>query len=151
VPMPTLADLKGFSSKNPDDVAEMSAMLQRFGFPSPDKMVEQQAQYLANFDIRPGDPRYKRQMELLATSQSGRVLMAQARRTQEQYQTLKAVEGDTTVLMIRLAEGDNPCELCEPLDGEIKTYREFVADNQLPGGSSCLGGDNCLCTLTPVV
>lgn len=150
VPLPTTEALQGFSSTNPEDVAEMSKLLGRYGFPPADQMAELQSRHLAAFDIVPGHPRYAGALEKLRGDQSGRALLSQSRRTQEQYQTLKAIEGDVNQTMIRLAEGDNPCDLCEPLDGTEKKYKEFVADNELPGGSSCEGGDNCLCTLTPV-
>lgn len=149
-PVPTLADLRGFSSKNPEDINAMSQMLGRFGFPAPDEMTEQQQRYLAGFNIVPGSPNYEAQMERLRSDLSGRFLLAQARRTQEGYQTLKAINGNLDTEMIRLAEGDDPCDRCVPLDGLVQTYREFVQNNELPGGSSCEGGDNCLCSLWPL-
>ena len=151
VPLPNLEDLKGFNTKDPRDIEQMSNLLGRYGFPAPDEMIEQQAQYLQGFSISPGDPRYAVEMERLRTTQSGKVLLAQSRRTQEQYTTLKAIDGDTNQECIRLAEGDEPCETCDPLDGVIKIYKEFVAADELPGGSSCQGRDFCLCSLFPVV
>lgn len=150
VNVPSLEDLKGFSSKKKEDVVAMSKLLHQFGFPPPDQMVDQQKSFLAAFDITPDSPRYEQAMLDLKNGNSGRFLLAQSRRTQEQYQTMSSIRGNTEHEMVRLAESDEPCDRCDPLDGEQKKYSEFVAANELPGGSSCEGGNNCLCTMWPV-
>lgn len=150
VDVPSVSDLKGFSSKNPDDVNAMSGLLHRFGFPAPDQMIEQQQKYLAGFGITPNSQNYEQQMSRLRGDLSGRFLLGISRRTQEQYQTLKAIDGNLSTEMIRIAEGDDPCDRCEPLDGTIDTYAGHVKNGTLPGGTSCEGGDNCLCVMFPL-
>jgi len=153
VNMPNIDDLQGFDTKDPNQVAAMSRMLGRFGFPPPDEMVERQAAYLAGFNIYPDNENYQLEMDRLATSQSGKVLLQTARRTMEQYQTLSSIDGDTEHLMMRIEEGGDepPCDRCESVDGTTMKYSEFVAADLLPGGSSCEGGDYCHGILMPVV
>jgi hypothetical protein len=157
VPVPSADDLRGFNTKDPAHVEQMSRLLGRFGFPAPDKMIAQQEKYLADFDVIPTlpdgspNPRYAQAMERLRTDQSGRVLLAQSRRTQQEYQLLKSVDGNLDHEVIRIAEGDEPCDRCEPLDGTTGTVAELAATGELPGGSSCEGGDNCLCQVYPMV
>lgn len=149
IPTPTSDDLKGFNTSDPKQVAAMSKMLNQYGVGGYDDMLNGARSRLERFNIRPGDPRYKTELERLTTSESGRVLLDQSRRTTQRFQTLSAVDGNMDQEMIRVPEGDEPCDECVPLAGITKPLWQFIADEEAPG-DRCLGGDACLCQLYPI-
>jgi hypothetical protein len=142
-----LRDLKG---DNPEDIAQIQALLRRFDRDNNRTRIDAQKKFLAGFGITSGDPRYRGEMLRLGKAQGGRALLAEARRTSEKYETAIAAQGNPNQQFMRVAEGPDPCELCEEETGEEGTYRELAAQGLLPGGSSCLGGDLCLCVLVPI-
>ena len=92
------------------------------------------------------------ELEARAEQEADRELLGMCRRTQENYTTSMAVDGEESQLLIRLPEDYDPariCDNCADLAGTIGTMAEQEAVG-LPGGDSCLGGDSCRCTLVAV-
>jgi hypothetical protein len=148
--VPSQAALRNMSSKDPEDMAQIQQLLRRFDRDSNRVRLDAQKRFLSGFGITSDDPRYRAEMQRLGKAQGGRALLAEARRTSEKYETAIAAQGDPNQMFIRVAEGPAPCELCEDSTGTEGTYRELAAQGLLPGGSSCLGGDLCLCSLVPI-
>lgn len=146
VPVLSAKDLRSLSTQDTDELLQY---LEQFGvIDTPDKLIEAAAVHLQRFNIGPDDPRYAAEMERLTDAQSGNLLLGQARRVSERYETLMAVDGDMTINMIYLAEGEDPCEECAELNGIEGTYEELLAADTLPG-SRCLGKHKCQCVLVP--
>lgn len=147
--LPTADEIKLILPTDPDGMKILFGFRTELGLQTPSQLMTAQAKYLESFNITPSNPLYQQQLaNLSSTVNSNRVLVATARRTTETAQTLTAIGGDFNHLVIRVAEGEEPCEMCEELNGETGTYSYFVA-NDLTPGSQCLGGSNCLCTLVP--
>ncbi len=148
--MPDAAGLQGLSTTDPADVATMNLTLERYGVVNtPDELIEAQSDMLQRFNIGPNDPRYKAEMERLATTGSGRVLLGQSRRVSQRVETLRGINGNTNQRCVYICEGEDPCEECEPLGGTDGPYKMFVQENMAPG-DRCLGGSLCQCALVPV-
>jgi len=144
VPMPSAADLRGM-----DTDARYEA-LSRLGYIKPaEQEMDMQRRYLERFNITKDDPRFDEEMKRLGGAERKQHLLAASRRAMERQETMVALDGDTSKDTIYLNEGDDPCEECEPLDGEIMPYAERVAEGKMPG-DRCLGGDLCLCVLMVV-
>ena len=131
---------------------ELVELLQRYGvLASFDKMrsdIMAKSAKLANLSGRLWEP----ELDRIATAEAKGELLGLARRTQENYTTALAVDGDETKLLIRLPEDYDPariCENCADLAGTIGTIEEQAAVG-LPGSASCLGGDYCRCTLVEI-
>ena len=144
VPVPTAEEVRQMSTSERWEVA------QRYGWlPPAESEMDMQRQYLARWDIRKGDPRYETEMERLAGAEKKQHLLAATRRAMERHETLVALDGQLDKDTVYINEGDEPCEECEPLDGDIMPYSERVANGLLPG-DRCLGGNNCLRVLMVV-
>ena len=150
VDVPRIEDLRGFQNPTPEQTKELHALLRRFGRDDARTLLERQATQLQRFGFVSGTARFEVEMQRLAESESKGALLAEARRTSEQYETAVAIAGNLNQEMIRIAEGPEPCELCIQETGITGTYAQLTADGLLPGGSSCLGGDFCLCAVMPV-
>ena len=149
IPTPTIEDLKSFKFDNEADQAAMSRMLEQFGLGGPDQLINGARARLERFNLTPDNPGYERELELLQTTESGKVLLGQSRRVAQRYETLTSVDGNINQNCIRVPEGDEPCEACLPLAGLEQPLAEFIANNQMPG-DQCLGGDACLCQVYPI-
>ncbi|MCP4640650.1 MAG: hypothetical protein GY851_09465 [bacterium] len=144
VPVPTAADLRAMPT------AERYDLMSRYGWIKPaDQEIEIRRSYLQRWDIVKGDDRYDDEMARLASAESKQHLLAASRRQMERHETLVAVDGKLDSDTVYLNEGSEPCEECQPLDGEIMSYAERVSEGKLPG-DRCLGADNCLCVLMVV-
>ncbi len=150
VDLPTTQQLQGFSSTNPADVAQMDRLLSAMGKDTVRHQMDGLQQHLGGFNILPGDARFDVQMDRLKNGLGGPQLLAQSRRTSEQYETAVAINGNFNQQVMRVAEGPDPCELCLDETGEEGTVRQLSERGLLPGGSSCLGSDFCLCVLVPI-
>lgn len=147
--LPTADEIRRFLPSDPNDMKVLYALRAELGLQTPTQLMTAQAKYLESFNITPSNPRYQQQLANLSkTVNSNKVLVATARRTTEATQTFTAIGGDYNHLVIRVAEGEAPCEPCEELNGETGTYSYFVK-NDLTPGTQCYGGLNCLCTLVP--
>lgn len=141
VPMPSPAEMRGMSK------SELSAIMTRFGWvPTWANEKEVHAKWLERWGITTDDPRYEREMERLLQSETATSMLGETRRLAESYETLAAIDGNVNTETIYINEGEDPCEECVPLAGEIMTYAERVATKSLPG-DRCLGGSNCLCAI----
>jgi hypothetical protein len=148
--VPRISELQGFSSTDPNDVADMHGLLREFGRDDARTLLERQASQLERFGFVSGTPRFDAEMQRLVDTGSNTALLAEARRTSERYESLVAIDGNPNQEVIRVAEGPDPCELCEAETGTEGTYAELAQQGLLPGGSSCLGGDLCLCVVVPI-
>lgn len=148
VQLPTAA-----SMVNMDD-AELHALLQRYGVAKPwQEMSDDAAQYVARMQSRTTpamtEEEVNEEVARITTPISQRGLRGLARRTQERWTTMEALDavGDMSHELIRISEGDDAvCDSCLALAGSIGTIFEHEAIG-LPGSQSCDGGDDCRCTL----
>jgi uncharacterized protein with GYD domain len=144
----TTDQLGAMDTKSAVGIAQMNEYLNVVGLSDPVLMRHAQRKYLERFQIEPGDPRYDVEMERLAEN-SSRFVLAEARRIAERQQTLRDIGGNLNQNVVRIAEGDDPCDECLPLNGEEGPYIDFVVHNKRPG-DRCLGGNNCLCIMVAV-
>lgn len=138
--------------ENPRDVSDLDTKAQRFfENRSPDVEMQQREVFLRRYNITPDDKdRWSREMNRLRTSQRGRIRLELSRRYAERYETLINFEGlSPNQDSVYIAEGDNPCEECEPLAGDIMPLSERISGGYMPG-DRCLGGDACMCGVSPV-
>lgn len=144
VPIPSLEDLNKLNAD------ELAAVAGRFGWiDTIDARMDAAGEQLRAFGYDPGDPAaYGRAMDRLVATEE-KALLGVARRMSQRYETLEAIGGDMGQVMQYGNESVNPCPECENLGGTRKTYAEFVADGDCPG-DRCLGGNNCMCFLTPI-
>jgi hypothetical protein len=146
-PLPELASMLCLSK------ADLLDVLHRIN--AIDKPLDLRAdtqRYLSRFPRLAADPeRFAAEMDrLLDATNERRALLGLARRTQERYTTIQAVDGNPAQELIRISEGDDHvCDECAALEGAIGTYEEHAAIG-LPGAQSCLGGDYCRCQLVPI-
>ena len=146
VPVPTAAEIRGMST------AERWRVMNRYGWaPTVENEMDAQRRFLERFNITEADDpeRFAREMDRLEGAQKKQHLLATSRRSMERHETLVALDGDMTKDTTYINEGDDPCEECEPLDGDIMPYAERVSAGLMPG-DRCLGGDLCLCVLMVV-
>lgn len=144
LPVPDVDDLRAFGIGDPK---VMNAVLQRYGLSNtPDKLLEEQSKYLERFNARTGSALYDTQRLDLMSNMEGRILLGQARRVSQRYETLVLLDGDYSKRVIYVAEGDAPCDGCAPLAGTIGTAAELQGEGIWPG-EQCLGGDQCLCQI----
>ena len=141
VPIPSLEDLNKLSAD------ELAVVAGRFGWQDTwDNKLSAMDEQLRAFGYDPGNPEaYARAMGRMQVSEE-KALLGVARRMSQRYETLEAMGGDLDKMMIYVNESVTPCEECERLGGMVKTYREFLADGDMPG-DRCLGGNNCMCAL----
>ena len=145
-PLPDIASLSYLADE------ELFALLSRF-----DVLDDLDAQRILAEDVANrlmripgGTGEFEAQMDRLLESSARRVLVGMARRTQERWQTLEAIDGDFTAELIRVSEGDDHvCENCQALAGAIGTLADHESIG-LPGTASCLGGDYCRCQLVRI-
>ncbi len=146
----TTDDLSGFDPNNKLDIAKLNDILASRGLGDPRQLRGAAAEFLQRHNIQPGDPQWDIEMERLTNgAASRRVALGEARRAAEREQAIRAARGNMNQNFVRVAEGDDPCEECEPLNGEEGTLEELGKDNMLPG-DRCLGGNACLCVLIAV-
>jgi hypothetical protein len=144
-PLPPLDDILAL------DVGDRIALLQRFGVEAAwSQYISDQAAYLARVSkIPPGSQAWQDEMARLSDIFSSRGSLQMSRRATEQYTTVSAMHDNPAEEFIRISEGDDRvCSECERLEGEVGTY-DYHASLGLPGAASCLGGDQCRCTLLP--
>ena len=147
VPILSAGDLRSLRSAN---VNEHMQLLGQYGFiNTPEKLVEMNSSFLSRYNIMPGDPRYQAELQRLLDSGSGRVLLEQAQRVSERFETISSLNGDMTQNCMYLAEGDGPCAECEELNGIEGSYAELLRTDRIPG-ARCLGGDACRCAIVPI-
>lgn len=146
--MPTIAEMKGMAS-TPEGRAELQRMLDHFGIGnSLNYLKSDAADYVQRMTTLTGEA-FKNEVNNLISRETGRGLLGMSRRMHQQFAALRDIDGNVNQPMIRVTEGDDSmCENCEALGGEIRTYADWAGD--MPGSQSCLGGDNCRCTLHPV-
>ena len=143
-------DLAGFSATNPAHVAIMDQLLVSRGLGDARYMRKATTKYLERFNILSDDARYEAEMDrLIETAAGNRVVLGEARRIAEREQTIAAARGNMLQNFVRVAEGDDPCAECEPLNGEEGTLPQLAADNMMPG-DRCLGGNLCQCVLIAI-
>jgi len=147
VQMPTIQDMCGMTA------GELNTVCERYGYvPTWESEIDVQKGYLARYNIGPKlpngkpDPRYAREMARL-TENNQRAMLGHTRRLAIRHETLRALEGNIDQRVMIINESDNPCPECEPLGGIEDTYRNLVANNQIPD-EVCLGA--CMCTLMRV-
>jgi len=146
--LPSSADMLNMSD------AELHATLQRFGVSKPwPEMSDDAAQYVARMQSQTSeamtDEEIAAETARITTPISQRGLRGLARRTQERWTTMEALDavGDMSHELIRISEGDDSvCDNCLALAGTIGTIFEHEAVG-LPGSQSCYGGDDCRCQL----
>ena len=146
--MPTIAEMKGMV-QTPEGRAELERMLDHFGIGNSLNYLKGAASdYVQRMTTLTGQA-FQDEVNNLISRESGRGLLGMSRRMHQQFAALRDIDGNVNQLMIRVTEGDDSmCENCEALGGEIRTYADWAGD--MPGSQSCLGGDNCRCTLHPV-
>ncbi len=143
VNVPTAAQLKGMST------GQLTSVANRFGYSNTiDEQMRIHGGFLNRFGIMQGDPRWDAEMSNLQGNIK-RSLVGHTRQLAQRHETLSAIDGKTNTEMIYINESAEPCEECEPLGGTEGTYAWFVESGNLPG-DRCLGGANCLCTLSAV-
>jgi hypothetical protein len=145
VRLPSAGDMKDMSA------SELIDTLQRYGVvASWDSM---RADILVkNAKLAKLASKTEEELARRADYEADRELLGLCRRTQENYTTSMAVDGEEQQLLIRLPEDYDPariCDICADLAGTIGTMAE-QEEVGLPGEASCLGGDSCRCTLVAV-
>jgi len=143
VPMPTLAEMKGMT------VGQLNGISERYGYvDTPDSAIDINKGYLARYNIsKSTDPaKYAREMDRLVANNQ-RAMLGHTRRLAQRHEQLSAIGGNVNQRVMIINESDEPCEECEPLGGLEDTYRNLVANNQIPD-EVCLG--SCMCTVMRV-
>jgi len=122
----------------PDE--QLVELTQRFGMtPDTGQLLADAKQYVNRMtDLAPGSARFAEEASAVAND---RGLRRWQKKLQRNYVTYSAVGGDPNQELIRIEEGDEPCDECDPRAGEIGTYAYHV-ELGLPGAPSCLGGDD---------
>lgn len=131
---------------------ELDLILQRYKVFAPwNEMIAQAQGYVARLSsIPPGSPDFEDEVNRITQPSSRRGLLGLVRRTQQNYTTMIAAQGNPQQVFIRVTEGgDGVCELCEERAGAMGTLAHHEAIGA-PGAASCLGGDYCRCQLYPV-
>ncbi len=148
LPLPDLADMVNLSN------AELQDLLARYGISEHwPGLVAQVQRYNADFasmstrlDPAAFAAAEARLLDLAprADGKPSQAMLGLARRTQERYTTLEAIDGNVEQDMIWISEGDDSvCSGCSEHAGEIKSYAEHMADP--PGSQQC--GPRCRCQL----
>lgn len=129
----------GVTQPWPELIAEAQRYNERWSKVPPGQWADEQARALIVPDAQSTDI-LGRKME--------RGLLGLARRTQERYTTMEALDGDVNAELGRVAELDSAtCVGCDALAGSIGTYAFHVSQG-LPGEQQC--GNNCRCQLIRV-
>jgi hypothetical protein len=143
VPVPSLADMRGLTT------GQLNSVCERYGYVNTwDSQVDINNGYLARYNIsKAADPlKYDREMARL-TENNQRAMLGHTRRLAQRHEQLSALDGNVNQRVLIINESDEPCEECDPLGGLEDTYRNLVANNQIPD-EVCLG--SCMCTLMRV-
>jgi hypothetical protein len=150
VPMPALADMVEMSD------ADLRATLARHGVFEPwPQYVAHVQKYVTQFSsMSSGSPEWQERVDALLDltprddGRPSRALLGLARRTQERYTTMEAIDGNEKQLLCWISEGDDRvCAGCDLRAGDIGTIAEHE-EQGLPGNMEC--GDNCRCQLVAV-
>jgi hypothetical protein len=146
--MPTVEELHRIKPSDPEGQVVLHRLQAMMGNESAEQIRRAQIKYLERFNITPSSPLYQQQLANLNTTvNSAKVLTATSRRVTHDSQLATMLEGkDKTCIYIN--EGEDPCDTCEPLGGQVEKYSWFVENNLIPG-EQCLGGLSCLCILVP--
>lgn len=143
-PMPTPAEMSALSN------ADLIALLQRHGVREDwNSLIAQKQRFTESFHrIAPVD-----EATLMARTEAlyqpaVHDVRKIARRTQERYTTIEAMDGDINAVFVRVAELDDvTCDGCSSLAGFEGTLADQEAAG-LPGNQEC--GGNCRCQLVRV-
>ena len=145
-------DLDALKKVKPSDakgVAQLHEYLRIYGLNDANNIRMKQMQYLQRFNITPDDPNFKAALaRLVGESNSGRTVVAMARRASESAQTIEAIDGNMGKEVMYVNE-DDPCDECLALNGITEPVTWFMANNAMPS-DRCLGKDNCKCDFVPV-
>jgi len=144
--LPSIADMRNLSQ------AELFDVLEQYGVTEPwESMINDTRKYLQRVSsITPGSDRWNEELNNLITTESRRGMLNLARRTQERFSTLDAIDGNVNQEMMWVTvSDDNLCENCDARGGRIQSYAQWTQDG-LPGSAVCLGGDQCRCELVLV-
>ena len=143
VPMPSLAQMRGM------DTGQLSGLCERYGYtPTWESQIDINNGYLARYNISPSIDKahYDREMARLMENNQ-RAMLGHTRRLAQRHEQLAALDGNVNQRVMIINESAEPCEECEPLGGLEDTYRNLVANNQIPD-EVCLGA--CMCTVMAV-
>jgi hypothetical protein len=146
----TVDELSKFDRSDPRDVAFISKLYEAYTGKTGIEERRAAAKWLERFNITTRDARYEREFErLIEQGASARSVLAEERRAAERAELVQSSGGDLDMNAVYVNEGPDPCEECQPLNGEMMTIREFDDAGMMPG-DRCLGGDNCRCILIPI-
>ena len=140
VAMPSLPDMRGMTT------GQLNGVCERYGYVSTwDTDVDINKGYLARYNIsKSADPaKYAREMERLRVNNQ-RAMLGHTRRLAQRHEQLSAIGGNLDQKIMIINESSEPCSECEPLGGLVDTYRNLVANNQIPD-EVCEG--SCMCAL----
>ena len=147
VPVPSLAAMRDMNA------GQLSGLCGRYGYVETwESSVDINQGYLARFNIGPtlpngqSDPRYAREMGRLKVNNQ-RAMLGHTRRLAINHEVVVSLNGKLNTRVVIINESDTPCEECDPLGGVEDTYRNLVANGQIPS-EVCLG--SCMCTFMAV-
>ena len=144
VALPDLAAMKNMTNE------ELMQTLNHYGITEPLGILQSQAmEYVRRMmPLRSDEDINRAFAELVANER--RQLLGTARRVQQQWSTLDAIQGDMNQELIWLAEDDEAtCDSCAPRSGEIDTWWGWK-QRGMPGSAVCRGGNYCRCDLVAI-
>lgn len=142
--VPKLAPLPGLVELGKLNVAELGAVLDRYGITEPwEQQRAAQVGYLNRLSKYPaGTPQYRAELQRLLDFETKQGLLMAARRANHEYAKLSF---GSDAKIIRICEDDDAsCETCIKLGGTVGTVAEHEAIGWV-GASSCDGADRCRC------
>jgi len=123
---------------------QLNGICERYGYTETwDSTIDINKGYLARYNIsKSKDPaKYAREMERLRVNNQ-RAMLGHTRRLAQRHEQLSAIDGNLDQRMMIINESDEPCPECEILGGLVDTYRNLVANGQIPD-EVCLGACQC--------
>lgn len=145
--LPSVAEISKLSD------AQLADLLQHYGITEPwGTLQTRAAAYVERMtQLRPGTPEFEAELNRITTTMSRRGATALARRAQERFSSLDAINGNVNQTMIWvLSEIDeNNCDRCIARAGQIATYAEWQTLGP-PGAAVCEGGDYDRCQLVVI-
>lgn len=142
--LPDLAEMKNMTNE------ELMRTMTHYGITEPLGILQSQAmEYVRRMmPLRTDEDINLAFAELVANER--RQLLGTARRVQQQWSTLDAIQGNLEQELIWLAEDDEAtCDSCAPRSGEIDTFIGWK-QRGMPGSATCRGGNYCRCDLVAI-
>lgn len=144
--LPSISELRSLG------IDELAVILERFGINGGWPALKASAAgYVQRMSmIPPGSPAFIDEINRLTETVSKRGSLGMSRTAYRDLQLFEALDGDTNVEMIWIAEqDDSTCNRCAARGGDIDTFKSHAAKG-LPGPAVCEGGSYCRCQLVRI-